>query len=128
MASISVSGNVSVSSLYTESPAVSYLPFYSNFPANGFRNTLVAYDQFTQEVNIGAVAKFDDANNFATIGYEALTTGYVKVDTQANRVYIGAQTIEINNLTLAVTAGGSSGLHLPLVIGGTLYKIALLLP
>ncbi len=128
MASITYTKQVSVPTLYSSGPGIDTVPYYTDDPIPSFKDTIIYYDSVNQVINIGAVASFNDGNNQAVIGYDSVSTGYVKADTSANRVYIGAQTIEINNLTLAVTAGGSSGLHLPLVIGGTLYKIALLLP
>lgn len=128
MASITYTKQVSVPTLYSSGPSVDFVPYYTDDPIPSFADTVIYYNSVDQAVDIGAVASFNDGNNQAVIGYDSPTTGYVKASTSGNRVYIGAQTIEINNLTLATTSGGASGKHLPLVIGGTLYKIALLLP
>ena len=128
MASITYTKQVSVPTLYSSGPGVDTVPYYTDDPVPSFGDTIIYYNSVDQSITIGAVASFNDGNNQATIGYDSVSTGYVKVSTQGNRVYIGAQTIEINNLTLAVTAGGASGKHLPLTIGGVLYKVALLNP
>jgi hypothetical protein len=125
MASISVGGNVNISSLYSEPPLPTYIPFYSDFPVKGFRNSLILYDQFTQAVSIGAIANFDDAANLATIGIQSSSNSYVKIDTASNDLILAAATIRINNITLSGT-GGSPSLHLPVIINGTAYKIQLL--
>lgn len=127
MASITVNGKVNVSSLYTESPIVSLIPFYSNYAGNGFRNSNIDYNQFTQIVTIGGVATFDDGNNYALIGNVG-GDSYVKADLATGQTTIYGITLAIDGVTTTATAGGSAGKHLPISINGVNYKIALLLP
>lgn len=127
MASITVNGRVNISALYTEPPAVSFLPYYSNFVANGFRNSIIDYAQLTQIVTIGGVATFDDGNSYALIGNVG-GDSYVKADLAAGRTTIYGITVAIDGVTTPATAGGSAGKHLPVTINGVNYKIALLLP
>lgn len=127
MASITVNGTVNVSSLYTESPVVNFIPFYSNFPANGFRNSIIDYAQFTQIVTIGGVATFDDGNGYGLIGNVG-GDSYVKANLATGQTTIYGITVAIDGVTTTATAGGSAGKHLPISINGVNYKIALLLP
>lgn len=121
--------NISYNTLNIYSPNIPdpfVVPYYDN-STNSLNNTNMAYDSANLQIAIGSIASFDDNAGTVYLGYATASTSYLQLLT-GNVLAIGAGTIRLDNMTLATTAGGSSGKHLPIVIGGTLYKIALLLP
>ena len=105
-------------------PDATTIPYWDNI-TNSLGNTNMYFDIDNDQISIGNIAQFYNADQAVYLGIASTTTSYLQL-LPSNILAIGASTIRIDNMTLATTAGGSSGKHLPIVIAGTLYKIALL--
>lgn len=107
-------------------PEATVIPYWNNL-TNSLGNTNMYFDIDNESISIGSIAQFYNADQAVYLGLASTTTSYLQL-LPSNVLAIGAGVIRLDNMTLAVTAGGASGKHLPIVIGGTLYKIALVNP
>jgi hypothetical protein len=122
MASITYTKQVTVSSLYANLNAgIGFVPYYED---PYFADSIISYNSIAQEIIIGGVASFKDGNDQAIIGNETATTGFVKVETNLDKLTL-AGSLALEHISLSAT-GGVPTLHLPIRINGTSYKIQLL--
>jgi hypothetical protein len=98
------------------------LELYYNKSIPGVNNDQLAKISFQGEDNAGTTSSGN-----MTIGNASSVAGSVlTLATRDNVAGSGAGLVLTGNTLLNATAGGNSGQHLCLTIGGTVYKIALL--
>lgn len=128
MASISYNIPTTAQSLYKPFTPFDYdfsVPYFDS-DYYCFRSTNISFNPNSNQVTIGGLGDFDNDGQRVRLGNESTTTSYLRLDVDANRLYIGGSTIFLDNINTPTTSGTPSGKYLPLTINGTIYKLLLL--